>query len=152
HLMIVEPEKYVEAFAKAGASNITVHVEASPARERGEGHDRHQEHHEQELRVGEAAPHALSLAHSRPTWEVFPGPAKDPGSPISKDGAASPVRTAAPGSGRRRRRVDHGAAAAAFWAGWALLGFPVSEALQAAFESCASPFDRPAKSTLWGLS
>jgi ribulose-phosphate 3-epimerase len=29
HLMIVEPEKYVEAFAKAGASNITVHVEAS---------------------------------------------------------------------------------------------------------------------------
>jgi ribulose-phosphate 3-epimerase len=30
HLMIVEPEKYVEAFAKAGASNITVHVEASP--------------------------------------------------------------------------------------------------------------------------
>jgi ribulose-phosphate 3-epimerase len=30
HLMIVEPEKYVEAFAKAGAANITVHVEASP--------------------------------------------------------------------------------------------------------------------------
>ena len=30
HLMIVEPEKYVDAFAKAGASNITVHVEASP--------------------------------------------------------------------------------------------------------------------------
>ena len=29
HLMIVEPERYVEAFAKAGASNITVHVEAS---------------------------------------------------------------------------------------------------------------------------
>jgi len=29
HLMIVEPEKYVEAFAKAGAANITVHVEAS---------------------------------------------------------------------------------------------------------------------------
>jgi ribulose-phosphate 3-epimerase len=30
HLMIVEPEKYVEDFAKAGAANITVHVEASP--------------------------------------------------------------------------------------------------------------------------
>jgi ribulose-phosphate 3-epimerase len=30
HLMIVEPEKYVEAFAKAGAANITVHAEASP--------------------------------------------------------------------------------------------------------------------------
>jgi len=29
HLMIVEPEKYVEAFAKAGAANITVHLEAS---------------------------------------------------------------------------------------------------------------------------
>ena len=30
HLMIVEPEKYVEAFVKAGAANVTVHVEASP--------------------------------------------------------------------------------------------------------------------------
>ncbi len=30
HLMIVEPEKYVDAFARAGAANITVHVEASP--------------------------------------------------------------------------------------------------------------------------
>jgi len=30
HLMIVEPEKYVDAFAKAGAANITVHLEASP--------------------------------------------------------------------------------------------------------------------------
>ena len=29
HLMIVEPEKYVEAFFHAGAANITVHVEAS---------------------------------------------------------------------------------------------------------------------------
>jgi len=28
HLMIVEPEKYVEAFAEAGADTITVHVEA----------------------------------------------------------------------------------------------------------------------------
>ncbi|MDP1547185.1 MAG: ribulose-phosphate 3-epimerase [Anaerolineales bacterium] len=27
HLMISEPEKYIEAFAKAGAGNITVHVE-----------------------------------------------------------------------------------------------------------------------------
>ena len=30
HLMIVEPERYVEAFAKAGAAHITVHLEASP--------------------------------------------------------------------------------------------------------------------------
>jgi len=30
HLMIVEPEKYIEAFAKAGADILTVHVEASP--------------------------------------------------------------------------------------------------------------------------
>jgi ribulose-phosphate 3-epimerase len=30
HLMIVEPERYVEDFAKAGADTITVHVEASP--------------------------------------------------------------------------------------------------------------------------
>ena len=30
HLMIVEPERYVEAFAKAGAAVISVHAEASP--------------------------------------------------------------------------------------------------------------------------
>jgi ribulose-phosphate 3-epimerase len=30
HLMIVEPEKYVEDFARAGADRISVHVEASP--------------------------------------------------------------------------------------------------------------------------
>jgi ribulose-phosphate 3-epimerase len=30
HLMIVEPERYVADFAKAGADGITVHVEASP--------------------------------------------------------------------------------------------------------------------------
>jgi ribulose-phosphate 3-epimerase len=30
HLMIVEPEKYVADFAKAGANRILVHVEASP--------------------------------------------------------------------------------------------------------------------------
>jgi ribulose-phosphate 3-epimerase len=29
HLMIVEPERYIEAFVKAGAANITVHGEAS---------------------------------------------------------------------------------------------------------------------------
>ena len=29
HLMIVEPEKYIEAFAKAGADSITIHYEAS---------------------------------------------------------------------------------------------------------------------------
>ena len=30
HLMIVEPEKYIEEFAAAGADIITVHIEASP--------------------------------------------------------------------------------------------------------------------------
>jgi ribulose-phosphate 3-epimerase len=30
HLMIVEPERYLEAFRKAGADGLTVHVEASP--------------------------------------------------------------------------------------------------------------------------
>src|SRR3954447_23840816 len=30
HLMIVEPERYVEEFAHAGADIISVHVEASP--------------------------------------------------------------------------------------------------------------------------
>jgi ribulose-phosphate 3-epimerase len=30
HLMIVEPEKYAEEFKKAGADNLTVHLEACP--------------------------------------------------------------------------------------------------------------------------
>lgn len=30
HLMIVEPERYIDAFAGAGAHHITVHIEASP--------------------------------------------------------------------------------------------------------------------------
>lgn len=30
HLMIVEPEKYIDAFAKAGADVLTIHYEASP--------------------------------------------------------------------------------------------------------------------------
>jgi len=30
HLMIEEPERYIEAFAKAGASGLTVHVETCP--------------------------------------------------------------------------------------------------------------------------
>src|ERR671930_2592419 len=30
HLMIVEPERYVDAFAKAGADVISVHAEVSP--------------------------------------------------------------------------------------------------------------------------
>jgi ribulose-phosphate 3-epimerase len=34
HLMIVEPERYLEAFAAAGADVISVHVEASPHLER----------------------------------------------------------------------------------------------------------------------
>lgn len=30
HLMIVEPEKYIDAFAKAGAARLSVHAEACP--------------------------------------------------------------------------------------------------------------------------
>ena len=30
HLMIVEPERYIKQFAQAGASTITVHIEATP--------------------------------------------------------------------------------------------------------------------------
>lgn len=30
HLMIVQPERYIEAFQKAGAATISVHLEASP--------------------------------------------------------------------------------------------------------------------------
>ena len=30
HLMILQPERYLEAFAKAGASHLTVHVETCP--------------------------------------------------------------------------------------------------------------------------
>ena len=30
HMMVVEPEKYFESFAKAGASGMTIHVEAAP--------------------------------------------------------------------------------------------------------------------------
>ncbi len=30
HLMVVEPEKYFDSFASAGASNLTIHVEAAP--------------------------------------------------------------------------------------------------------------------------
>ena len=30
HLMIQQPERYLEAFAKAGASHLTVHVETCP--------------------------------------------------------------------------------------------------------------------------
>ncbi|NOK19447.1 ribulose-phosphate 3-epimerase [Corallococcus carmarthensis] len=41
HLMIVEPEKYVDAFVKAGANVLTVHQEASPHLHRTLQHIRH---------------------------------------------------------------------------------------------------------------
>jgi ribulose-phosphate 3-epimerase len=41
HLMIVEPEKYIEAFAAAGADILTVHVEASTHLNRTLQHIRH---------------------------------------------------------------------------------------------------------------
>jgi ribulose-phosphate 3-epimerase len=41
HLMIVEPERYLDAFAKAGADILTVHVETSPHLNRTLQHIRH---------------------------------------------------------------------------------------------------------------
>ena len=41
HLMIVEPEKYLEDFAKAGADRISVHVETCPHLHRTLQHIRH---------------------------------------------------------------------------------------------------------------
>ncbi len=38
HLMIVEPDRHVEAFAAAGADRITVHIEADPHLHRTLGH------------------------------------------------------------------------------------------------------------------
>ena len=49
HLMIVEPEKYVNAFAKAGATSLTVHAEACPHL-----HRTIQEIHEAGIRAGVA--------------------------------------------------------------------------------------------------
>lgn len=40
HLMIVEPERYVDAFAEAGADTITIHVEACTHLHRTLGHIR----------------------------------------------------------------------------------------------------------------
>ena len=45
HLMIVEPERYVDAFAKAGADTITVHVEACPHLHRNLEQIRSLQHH-----------------------------------------------------------------------------------------------------------
>ena len=41
HLMIVEPERYVDDFAKAGADRISVHVEVSPHLQRTVQHIHH---------------------------------------------------------------------------------------------------------------
>jgi ribulose-phosphate 3-epimerase len=45
HLMIVEPERYVDAFATAGADGITVHVEACPHLHRNLEQIRELRHH-----------------------------------------------------------------------------------------------------------
>ena len=53
HLMIVEPEKYVEAFAGAGADGITVHAEACPHLHRNLQQIRALPHHgSQRVRAG----------------------------------------------------------------------------------------------------
>jgi ribulose-phosphate 3-epimerase len=40
HLMVVEPEKYFDTFAKAGANSMTIHVEAAPHLDRQLAHIR----------------------------------------------------------------------------------------------------------------
>jgi ribulose-phosphate 3-epimerase len=59
HLMIVEPEKYVDAFAKAGAAIITVHEEAST----------HLHRTLQQIRAAGASP-AVSLNPHRPETTI----------------------------------------------------------------------------------
>jgi ribulose-phosphate 3-epimerase len=68
HLMIVEPEKFVEQFARAGANSISVHLEASPNL-----HRTLQQIREQGCRVGVAInPHtpAEALAEVLPMVDI----------------------------------------------------------------------------------
>jgi ribulose-phosphate 3-epimerase len=64
HLMIVEPERYVEDFASAGADVISVHVEACPHLHRTLQHIRH---------VGKRAGVVLNPATSEATIEYVLG-------------------------------------------------------------------------------
>lgn len=57
HLMIVEPEKYAKAFAKAGCTTLTVHAEACPHL-----HRTIQEIHEAGMKAGVAVNPATPLA------------------------------------------------------------------------------------------
>jgi ribulose-phosphate 3-epimerase len=57
HLMIVEPERYVKAFAKAGCTGLTVHAEACPHL-----HRTLQEIHEAGMKAGVALNPSTSLA------------------------------------------------------------------------------------------
>ena len=57
HLMMVEPERYVKAFAKAGCSQLTVHAEASPHL-----HRTLQEIHEAGMKAGVALNPSTPLA------------------------------------------------------------------------------------------
>lgn len=57
HLMIVEPERYVKAFAKAGCTTLTVHAEVTPHL-----HRTIQEIHEAGMKAGVAINPATHLA------------------------------------------------------------------------------------------
>ena len=57
HLMMVEPERYIKAFAKAGCTTLTVHAEASPHL-----HRTIQEIHEAGMKAGVAVNPATPLA------------------------------------------------------------------------------------------
>lgn len=66
HLMIVEPDKYVGAFAKAGADLITVHVEACPHLHRNLQQIRDLPHH-----AGERVQAGVSLNPHTPVESVL---------------------------------------------------------------------------------
>lgn len=83
HLMIVEPERYVEAFAAAGADGITVHAEACPHLHRNLQQIHTLRHHRGErVRAGvslnphtpiEAVAHVLELCDLVLLMTVNPG-------------------------------------------------------------------------------
>ena len=68
HLMIVQPERYVEAFRKAGAENISVHVEACPHL-----HRNLQQIRDLGCKAGVAGVRARSSARSRKRNDCLPG-------------------------------------------------------------------------------
>ena len=135
HLMIERPERQVEAFAKAGADAITVHVEATP-----HVHYALQAVRDAGCRAGLALnPGTPVAAVAEVTGDVDlvlcmtvnPGWGGQAFLPHSLDQARAPARAARPGAGdrgRRRHRRRDGRAAAprraprCSWPGTAVFG------------------------------